>query len=321
MSRSSTVLLGVLLCGCGDDNPQVDGGVDQSVPSDLTVPLDSIVPPDLTVTGAARFNGDWQLQAVTMVSGARTDAGVPTVEITRTSTPLRLRGDYLFTASDATRGRLLGKLGILEGDHLLSPSPIDADVTIDGDTWLIAPKVGTVVVFPGVLVDEQLTLTWAEGDPRNVDPGDPPRRIVLRRVPAPPTVTVGTWTMLEMDVGGNTIAGDTCIRVNDEGRKANVVIAIDAVHLMTQTSTLTSYSDPACTMISGQPTTDVVEALIDEAAGGFEAWSRPNGESAGDYTKWSFTQPAPRRMLITRVDCAPHPACDGAPTRMLLERP
>lgn len=315
MRHSRWLLLFALVGGCGDDVPVVDGGIDQGVPSDFTVAA------DLTVPGAARFNGYWQLQSVTLVTGAPTDAGVPTLEVTRESSPYRLRGDYTFTASDGTHARLIGKLGMLEGDHLAQSAPLDADVTVDGDTWLIAPRPGTLVLFPGVLAGDTLTLTWDETDPRNVDAGDPPRHMVLRRMAAPPIATVGTWTMLELDVGGQTILGDTCIAVDGGSRIAHVVIEIDAVHLMTQTTTLTSYSDGACTVASGNRTVDVVKVLVDESVGGFEAWSAPHGEAAGDYTRWTLSTPAPKRVQIMRADCRPKPDCDSAPTRMLLERP
>jgi hypothetical protein len=245
------------------------------------------------VTGAARFNGTWQIGSASfpMPGGS--------MNMTRTTTPMSLRGDYTFTATDETHGRLRGRLALLEDDQLDDLSPMDGSVTIDGDAWIVA-KGSSTSVFTGALAGDTLTLTFDAADPRNVVPDDPPRELALRRVAAPPSESVGKWKMLSLRFEPLTVPGDTCFSLAPNmWVKVQIVFEVDARHLMERIATLTEYSDADCTRSTGQ-TIVRADGFIEESATGLEVWARTDHDQRL-HSKWTLIRASAGRYRLTRT--------------------
>ncbi len=256
--------------------------------------------------GAEKFDGYWQVSAATLPS---------MTSVTRTSSPLSLRADYTFAATDATHGRLRGRLAILQDDELHSLSPMDAVVTIDKEEWVVVDGSSTAV-FGCAEGGERLTLTLDVADPRNVSAESVPRVLTLRRMAAPPSDSVGTWRMVEIDLETMTVPGDTCFTLRPGmWVKVQLTFAVDARHLMERILTASQYLDAGCTRLKTSESLGA-DGVMEETATTLDVWARSDDESMVR-SQWTLTRLSARRMQLTRICAAP--PCDD-PSRLVVEK-
>jgi hypothetical protein len=286
--------LAALLLGCGDDEAApVDAPVD-------TAPV------------AADFAGFWLISSVTLPS----QGGYLT--LLRGGDPMGFRGDTVFAATGPTSGTLDVRQVVLnEGLIAGEIMSLVAQIEVESGRWLLTEPGGGVAVFTTTLAGDHLELMLDPADPR-VTSTDPPKQIIVDRVPPWTTTLVGSWELVSMQTPDGMVYANTCIEL-DPGvtwGKVAMAIAIDPRLLFQRDMTMTTFSDDQCANRTGESTSTQLGFAEQEGAA-LRIWGVEAGEA--EYQGFSVSASGDETSL-TRTACLPAPDCEGSAPLVVVVR-
>ena len=321
MKRSIVLILSCVVVGC---SPATNTAGDGATPGadmtngggDLTMSVTDAAPAaDLTMAPAASaFAGYWQVTALDLPN-----PGSPVAMLTRASAPVRELSDYTITATDVTHLGVAGKLALIQAASLVTLGPTSTMVTIDGAKWLTTNG-NSAAVYDYTLAGDDLTVRFDDADPRTTgDNTHTPRRLVMHRMAAPPSVLVGHWKVTTLTQQGVSVVAGVCVPMGNTSSRLDIGLDIDARHVLAEVVTQSSFSDGNCMTASGVPSTQRVEGIAEEAPGTVETFSRNAGGGAELDAQWTVSMPMAGQLVLTQVHCAPMANCTNAPTKIVLQ--
>lgn len=258
------------------------------------------------------YAGTWLMTSITMPDQ------FGTVTVTRDGAPNSLRGDAVFVPTgDTAAGLHVRQMGLGDGVPVTGVMSQEIAVAIEGDTWVLTDEDGKVTVFTAMLHEGQhLMLTLAD-DPR-ITAEQPPLEVQLMRATPWGASTVGTWDLTSMTIPTiGTMPAGACMEIMPGNyAKLELTMVMDE-HLVFQRSmTMTAYGDSACTqMISA--THSAQTGLAEEEGAVLRLWGT-DGE-AGEHLTFALAT-AGSQLTLTRTSCLPTPACNSAPTTVIVHR-